>query len=161
VTRSRLITVQEAIDTAAAALGQPDMENTWQSMNCSEVEALAEVFRLTGHDDTAQMVVGGHAWGDEPEDPHYPFIGSIVRRFSGEPRGEGIVTSAAPDDRRGARRVNVAWLDSRTAEVEHSDELEIVKNDPRTDWHAAIRGFVESITVVKLHLDQDVARGDG
>lgn len=53
--------------------GMPYMnDRTFKSMNCSEVEALAEVLRLAGYSDLADAIIDDHAAGDNEEDDlHY------------------------------------------------------------------------------------------
>lgn len=40
------------------------------SLNCTEVEALADLFRATGHEDAAQVWIDCHAEGDDCGDSH-------------------------------------------------------------------------------------------
>lgn len=107
--------LSDAIDTAADALGQDLMDSTWQTLSCSEVESLAEVFRLTGHADTAAMIVGQHAWGDEPGDDHFPFVGAVVAYHDagGAEIRRGRVVIGDPE----VERVTVRWDDGPVGRV--------------------------------------------
>ncbi|MDI3407957.1 hypothetical protein [Streptomyces cavernicola] len=40
-------------------------------LQCSEADALAELFRAFGHQDIADEVIAAHAAHDEPGDSHY------------------------------------------------------------------------------------------
>src|SRR5690242_183532 len=108
-----------ALDTFLTTMGQVDMESTYQSLNCEEVEAVAEVLRLSGPllgkqveaERAARLVLEQHYEADEPGDRHFMdegqavlFYPSTVRVEPGQRPRRGVVQQ---HDRTGI--VQVAW----------------------------------------------------
>jgi hypothetical protein len=67
------VILQEAVevlaDTFEAMLVGP--ENTFASFSCIEIEAVVDVLRKAGRDDTAEAVLEAHAHEDDEGDAHY------------------------------------------------------------------------------------------
>jgi len=66
-----LAKVANAIDAMAQCLAQVDTGDTWGGFTCAEIEAIADVLRVGGHDDVATFIVSEHARDDEDGDEHY------------------------------------------------------------------------------------------
>lgn len=63
--------LQNEVQLAADVVKQIDNGGTWTTFGCTEIEALADVFRAADRHDAAVFIVGEHAEGDEPDDHHY------------------------------------------------------------------------------------------
>lgn len=47
-----------------------DNGGTWGSFTCTEIEALADIFRAAGRTDVADFIISEHAESDEDDDMH-------------------------------------------------------------------------------------------
>lgn len=84
------------------AMGWDMMDSTFQSLNCSEAEGLADLARAAGEDTLADRIIDSHAEVDDEGDLHFrgtpvPFnIGDTVTAPSGrEGRVETIGSKSA------------------------------------------------------------------
>lgn len=55
---------------AAPILLGVDNGGTWGSFTCTEIEALAAIFRAAGREDVADFIISEHAESDEDDDMH-------------------------------------------------------------------------------------------
>jgi len=62
--------VTEAIDAMAERLAGIDTGEVFSSFTCGEIESVAQVLRVAGHDDTADFIIREHALGDDEGDEH-------------------------------------------------------------------------------------------
>jgi hypothetical protein len=61
-----------AVGNLAGIFIRIDASDVFEQFTCSEIEALALVFRTAGRDDAADAVIFRHAKGDsQPEDQHH------------------------------------------------------------------------------------------
>lgn len=64
------IFLQNEVLTAADVMLGIDNGGTWGSFTCTEIEALADIFRAVGRDDVADFIIAEHAESDEDDDLH-------------------------------------------------------------------------------------------
>lgn len=63
--------LQNEVGLAADVVKQVDTGEVWCKFTCSEIEAIADVFRAADRHDAAVFIVDEHADSDEPGDHHY------------------------------------------------------------------------------------------
>lgn len=66
----RLIFLWNEVHNGADVLLGIDNGGTWGSFTCTEIEALADIFRAAGRDDVAGFIISEHAESDEDDDMH-------------------------------------------------------------------------------------------
>ena len=66
------VAVSKTIDDMADVLLGLDNPDLWGGFSCIEVESIATVLRIVGNDNTADFIIGLHAWADcDEEDQHH------------------------------------------------------------------------------------------
>lgn len=121
-----------------ALLGQDIMDDTYHSMTCGEVDAIAEVMRLGGDligeriegERAARLVLAQHYDMDEPGDTHYMAVGQRVSYQSTPVEGWPSVARLGvveDDDRTGI--IAVRWSDTGGVDNVHVADLTSVYED--------------------------------
>ncbi|ALY10869.1 hypothetical protein WILDE_87 [Arthrobacter phage Wilde] len=67
-TIDQVITLWDQVRVSADVLKGIDNGGTWGSFTCSEIEALAAIFRAADRGDVADFILAEHAEGDDDED---------------------------------------------------------------------------------------------
>lgn len=69
---AQAVEILEAVQTMLDTLAGLDTEGTWETMTCTEVESVTEVFRAAGRHRDADYIITLHASGDDDGDMHHP-----------------------------------------------------------------------------------------
>jgi hypothetical protein len=67
---SRSTLIVSAVDTLLELDSDMWMMNA-TAFTCTEIEAIADLYRVTGNDETADAIIAAHAEGDDEGDDHY------------------------------------------------------------------------------------------
>lgn len=65
------VSLADAVAVMADRLATVDTGETWGGFTCAEIESIADVLRIGGHDDVADFIISEHAIHDEDGDAHF------------------------------------------------------------------------------------------